>query len=144
MPHALSLEPVLIVSMLIALVGVVPLVGFIAWKSRASVRAITTVLAVIACSTYFLWLGEAVGRSKAWYHWRWNYQAPLEQLRYSVAEAYTNGNTQAINRFCGEFAKQNVNAYGREPLFEQSSFKSFVEGLSQTNTQTEFRTNRVR
>lgn len=140
-PHALSLEPLLILSVLIALVVVVPLLGFVAWKSRPGVRVSTTVLAVAACSIYFLWLGEAVGRSKAWYHWRSEYQFPLEELRYYVAEAYTNGNTQSINRFCREFVKQDVEEYGREPLFAQGSFRSFVEALGQTNVQSGYRTN---
>jgi hypothetical protein len=140
-PHALSLEPVLMLSVLIVLVVVIPLVGFAAWKFRVAVRVSCTVLAVAACSIYFLWLGEAIGRSKAWYHWRSEYQDPLVQIRDYVAEAYTNGNTQSIDRICREFVKQDVWKYGREPLFSKGSFRSFVEALGQTNVQSGFGTN---
>jgi hypothetical protein len=83
-------------------------------------------------------LGEAVGRSKAWYHWRSEYQVPLVDLRLYIEHAHTNGNTQAIDAFCREFTKQNPWAYGREPLFKPGPFRSFVEvlsgsGLAETN-----------
>lgn len=139
-PRALSLEPVLIFSFACLVLVVAPLVVAVVWKSRTSIRIVVALIGVIGCSFCFFRLGEAVGRSKSWYHWRRAYQEPLVQLRHYIAEAHTNRNAQAIDAFCREFAKQEPWRYGREPLFETGSFKSFVDVLSgsgviQTNVQ---------
>ena len=128
-PKALSLEPLIILSLGVLLFVVTPFLVWVVWKRRAIFRVSVVVLAVVTCSFYFLSLGEAMGRSKAWYHWRREYKDPLEDLQNYLAEAQASGNTRAIDAFCREFARQKVPSYGREQLFRSSAFRQFVESI---------------
>ena len=134
-PHALSLEPVLILSCAVAIVCIVVL-AVIVWKCNRVARTLAVVASFMACFLYCLWLGEAVGRSKAWYHWEWQYHGPLQTLQRDINRAMTNGNTQVFDYFTSEYIKQDIQAYGREPLFQESAFNAFiqrVDAVSQTN-----------
>jgi hypothetical protein len=125
-PQFLSLEPLVIGSFALLHICVVPVLFWSAWKLRPAWRAAITVLTVAGLSIYFYRLGEAARRSKAWYHWRSQYQHPLVTMQAhlkQLSEAETNS---PLKEFCEKFAKENVQGYGREELFSESLFSQFI------------------
>jgi len=125
-PKFLSLELIMLGSAALLVIIIVPAVCFCAWKLRAGWRVVATGVAVVSLSVYFFWLGQAVGRSKAWYHWRSEYQYPLENMQIHLNELASENSTDALKQFCTRFGKENIQAYGREELFHQSRFNEFV------------------
>ncbi len=77
-------------------------------------------------AAYFFWLGQAVGRSKAWYHWRSEYQQPLKELQFHLNEIVERKDVSTLEELCRRFGKENIQAYGREELFAPSPFSQFV------------------
>jgi ABC-type antimicrobial peptide transport system permease subunit len=125
-PQFLSLEPLMLGSFALLLICVLPVLLLSTLKLRPTWRAATTVLSVVGLSVYFFWLGEAVGRSKAWYHWRSQYQGPLNLMQAHMKQLAEAQTEDALKEFCEKFAKENIQGYGREELFSKSPFNEFI------------------
>jgi hypothetical protein len=128
-PSALSVEPLLIVSAIVFLCVVLPLAVAVVVKCRPSVRAMTTLVGLIALVYVSFNLGRMTGLSMAWYHWKAEYKEPLWELQAQMNESLKSKDTNAIVKFAERFSKENVQAYGREKLFKKGEFHSLVEEL---------------
>jgi hypothetical protein len=128
-PKALSLEPVILFSTLLFLFVVLPVVFLFELKARLRIRA-TLVIGILVLAVFLSFrLGLASGRSMAWYHWRSEYQDPLRELQLLQRDLLEEGKTQAVYQVALEFSKENVEAYGQEPLFKKGKFSQFVERI---------------
>lgn len=128
-PSALSVEPLLIVSAIVFLCVVSPLAVAVVVKCRPSVRAITTLVGLIAVVYAAFNLGRMTGLSMAWYHWKREYKEPLWEWQIALQDDLAEKNTNAVVRSVQTFSKEDIQSYGLEKLFEQGKFRTFVEGL---------------
>ena len=136
-PGMLSLEPLVLLSIAFFFVMALPLLGLVIYQASPIKRLIFALPCILAFCGYSLWLGQAMGRSKAWYHWRTEYQQPLWNLHYFISESYSNKNPIALDEFHRRFAAENVQAYGREILFERGPFSTFVQNLTESTNQVQ-------
>jgi len=126
-PNALSLEPVIFLSALFFVFGILPTVFLFELKARLRIRAVIVIGTLIVTVLLSFRLGLATGRSMAWYHWRSEYQEPLRNLQVIEQDFVKAGQTQEIYRIALEFTKEQIDQYGREPLFEKGKFRQFVD-----------------
>jgi hypothetical protein len=131
-PKMLSLELPYLLSICVFLIALPCLVGFVAFTLGPKTRAVICAFAVFTTGAYGLWFGQAVGRSKAWYHWRSQYQDPLFDWQLQQAQLIKNHDTNELMRMAQEFQKERISGYGREPLFGASKFHEFVDRLEMT------------
>ena len=126
-PAALSPEPLILLAAFVFLIAVLPVANLIALKFRPGWRiaAVTVGLIVLVWTTFSL--GRMTGLSMAWGHWRMEYQSPLLDWQYEMNDMAERGDTNGLMRMVERFRKENVQAYGREKLFQQGKFREFVE-----------------
>jgi hypothetical protein len=74
-------------------------------------------------------LGRITGLAMAWVHWRREYQEPIFMLQIKMKENLDAKNTDALLNFADKFQQEEINSYGREKLFEQGPFRTFVDSL---------------
>ena len=126
-PKALSVEPLVIMSGLVFLFGILPLVAWITWKWRPNHRVPVIVLGLIVIVWQTFTLGRMTGLSMAWYHWKSEYKEPMWCWQIELSDMLKAGDTNGVVRSVRRFADENINAYGREKLFERGKFREFVE-----------------
>ncbi len=128
-PAALSLEPVILFSALIFLAVILPSAVWITWRCGPRVRIPAVVIGATALVFLSFSLGHKTGLSMAWYHWRAEYKDPLWEWQIKTQDYLGAGNTNALIRAAQIFTNENIQAYGREKLFNEGAFKQFVTKL---------------
>jgi hypothetical protein len=133
-PSALSVEPLLILSLLIFAAAVLPCSSWITWKWPPKIRVITIQLGLIILVYIAFNLGRMTGLSMAWYHWRREYKEPLWEWQIEIKKALETNDTNRLIRMSESFAKENIQSYGLEKLFQEGKFRELVETFSNTRT----------
>ena len=128
-PAALSMEPVIMFLALVFLVGILPASVWIGFKCPPKPRGVAIVLGLIGLVFVSFNLGRMTGLSMAWYHWKSEYKEPLWQFQLLMKDKLEAKDTNALTRIAERFSKENIQAYGREKLFEKGEFRSLVEEL---------------
>jgi hypothetical protein len=109
----------------------IPVACVASWKLnrwiRISLTPISILLLVVICFIF----GQAVGRAKAWHHWRQNYQLPLFELQGYFQDLNGTNRCKSLEAFADRFAEEKVDAYGLEPWLTQSEFSRFVTSVTE-------------
>jgi hypothetical protein len=129
-PKALSVEPLMIFGTLFLAFVLVPILCVLNWRLGAKARVLGTAPVLILLAWICFSVGQMVGRSKAWYHWRFEYYLPLAELRLYVSDLVEQDRKDALAQVAKRFSREKVESYGREGLFEKSDFRKFVEEVT--------------
>ena len=97
-------------------------------KCRPTIRLLVVGFGLIGIVCAAFTLGRMTGLSMAWYHWRSEYKDPLSEWQSELNDRLKAGDTNGVIEIIQKFGVENVQAYGREQLFEQSNFRLFVSG----------------
>lgn len=128
-PAALSVEPLLIFAALIFLCGILPLSLWVTAKAPIKLRVPFIGIGLIALVYVTFNLGRMTGLSMAWYHWKREYKEPLWELQTKMDDYLEANDTASLIKMADRFTDENIQNYGREKLFEQGKFRTFVEAL---------------
>ena len=129
-PSALSVEPLIMASALAFLIVVLPISFWIGLKWPPKVRGVAIIIGLVGLVFVAFNLGRMTGLSMAWYHWKREYKEPMWEWQITMRQYTESQDTNGLMRMAERFNKENIQAYGREKLFEKGKFRNFVEGLS--------------
>ena len=131
-PIALSPEPLIIFAGLLFFAIILPVANWIALRGGVRLRLVATNASLITLLFAAFLLGKTAGLSMAWYHWKSEYKEPLQEWQARTDELLNAGKTNEIVAIARRFRDEKIQPYGREKLFGQSRFHSFVDEVTDT------------